>query len=109
MRKLATQPLQPGHLALDLDAAFPQGIELSRSLQDWGERPEVVRGGFGAGDQRLERGGDISTARIDGDHRVVLAAATFQETDHWLTPRDCAWDRLVLSRQGSGDVGSHAG
>jgi hypothetical protein len=44
----------------------------------------VVRGSFGAGDQRLQRRGNISSARVDGDHGVVIAAATFQETDHWL-------------------------
>ena len=79
---LAAEPLETGNLPLDFLAAFPKGVEFSGSLQDRGERPQVVGGGFGAGDQRLQRGGNISPARIDGDHRVILAAATFQETDH---------------------------
>jgi hypothetical protein len=90
--ELASQLFQPGHLALDFFAPFPKGIEFSRTLQDRSERPQIVRGGFGAGDKRLQRGGNISSAGIDGDHRVVIAAATFQEADHWLL-RNCARDR----------------
>ena len=59
-RELAAEPLETGNLALDFFAAFPKGVEFSRSLQDRGERPQVVRGGFGAGDKRLQRGGNIS-------------------------------------------------
>ena len=49
--ELTAEPLETGNLALDFFAAFPKGVEFSRSLQDRGERPQVVRGGFGAGDQ----------------------------------------------------------
>ena len=75
----AARDRQPG---FDFFAAFPKGIEFSGSLQDRGQRPQVVRGGFGAGDKSFQRCGNISAVRIDGDHRVVIAAATFQETDH---------------------------
>src|SRR5215218_2188545 len=85
--ELSGELLESGNLLLDCFAAFPEFVELCRSLQDWGERPQVVRGGFGADDQRLERGGDISATRVDGDHRVVIAATTFQEADHWRTPK----------------------
>ena len=48
------------------------------------------------GDEGFEGCGDIAPARVDGNDRIVLAAATFQETDHWLTPRECARDRSEL-------------
>ena len=84
MDELGAEPLESRNLPLDFLAAFPKVVQFSRPLQDWSERPQFVRGGFGAGDQRFERCGDVSPVRIDGDHRVVFAAATFQETDHWL-------------------------
>ena len=87
-RHLRAQPLEATHLPFDFHATFPKGIELLSSLQDRGERSEIIRGGFGAGDKRLQRHGEMGSARINGDHGVVVASATFQETDHWQTPRE---------------------
>src|SRR4029079_4583659 len=70
--------------------------DLRRSFERRTQRAQIVRGGFCPGDEGFEGCGDIAPARVDGNDRIVLAAATFQETDHWLTPRECARDRSEL-------------
>jgi hypothetical protein len=96
--ELGAESLQSRHLPFDVGAALTQPVQLGYPIQDWGERPELVGGAFGAGDQGFKRRGDVSAVRIDGYDRVVFTTATFEKTDQLGTPRENA-----------GDLGSRAG
>ena len=93
---LTAEPKKTLDLALELRAALPQRADLRRPFERRTQRTQIVRGGFRPGNEGFEGHGDIAPARVDGNDRIVLAAATFQETDHWLTPRECARDRSEL-------------
>ena len=72
----------PGHLALRRFAPLAQDVDLRRAIQHSAHGAELLEGGLGPGDQRLQGDGDVRAAGIDGDDGVVRFAAAFQEADH---------------------------
>ena len=72
----------PGHLALRRLAPLAQDVDLWRAIQHPAHGAELLQGGLGPGDQRLQGDGDVGAAGIDGDDGVVRFAAAFQEADH---------------------------
>jgi hypothetical protein len=105
------QRLEALDLPLDGDAALPQRVQFGRPFHDRSQCAELFRGGFRAGDEGFELRGDVLPVLVHRDHGVIIAASTFQERDHGLTPgvERGSFDRVglravvkILTRGGPG-------
>ena len=81
-RQPRAQRLEILDLSLDRHAALAQRVQLGGPFHHRRQLTELLRGGFSAGNEGFERGCDIRSTLVDGDHGFVVAAAAFQERDH---------------------------
>ena len=81
-RHLGAELLDSRHLILHRHAPLPQGVQLGRPVHHRYELLELADRCFSPGHELLQRGGDVRSARINGNDAVVRAAAAFQEGDH---------------------------